>query len=175
MKNSVSLRFLLSAMLMLSLLAPMAVLAAGDGNKHFRKGMDFEVAEVWDKAAEEFALAVADNPKNPEYRLHLQRSLFNAAQMYMKRGATAAKEGDYAGGYNAFRKAYSFDPTNELAKSEMERMIRLQQGLTEDSDKNKKDDSAGKVKLVQTGYNTSKSGDVPIPQKLEKLRDVPFP
>jgi general secretion pathway protein D len=172
MKKSVLLRLSLSILLMFSLLSPAAVLAAGDGNKHFREGLKHEAAELWDKAAEEYALAVADNPKNPEYRLHLQRALFNASQMYMKRGAMAAKEGDYEGGYNAFRKAYSFDPTNELAKTEMERMIRLQQGST---DTEKKDDSVGKVKLVQTGYNAQRPADMPVPQKLEKLRDVPFP
>lgn len=172
MKKSVSLRLSLSIVLMFSLLSPAAVLAASDGKKHFREGMRHESAELWDKAAEEFALAVAENPKNPEYRLHLQRALFNASQMYMKRGAMAAKEGDFEGGYNAFRKAYSFDPTNELAKSEMARMIRLQQGST---DTEKKDDSVGKVKLVQTGYNAQRPANMPVPQKLEKLRDVPFP
>jgi tetratricopeptide (TPR) repeat protein len=82
-----------------------------------------------DKAVEEFALAIAATPKNPEYRLHYQRALFNASQMFMKRGAALAAEKDYAGAYLAFRKAYAFDPVNELAKSEMERMMRLQQEL----------------------------------------------
>jgi Type II secretory pathway, component PulD len=172
MKTSASLRFLAIFVIVFSLLSPAAVLAMGDGNKHFKEGMKHEVAERWDTAAEEFALAVTDNPKNPEYRLHLQRALFNASQMYMKKGTAAAKEGDFEGGYNAFRKAYGYDPTNELAKSEMERMIRLQQGIKDDS---KKDDT-GKVKLIPTGYISQKVSDnPPIPQRLEKLRDVPFP
>jgi general secretion pathway protein D len=154
------------------MLAPSAVLAAGDGKKHFKEGMRHEAAEVWDKAAEEFALAVADNPKNPEYRLHLQRAMFNASQMYMRRGAAAATEGDLEGGYNAFRKAYAFDPTNELAKREMERMIRLKTGTPTEGEDEK--DSKGKVKLVQTGYDAQKPPQ-DVPQRLEKLRDVPFP
>lgn len=160
-------------MLFVCLLSPTAALAAGDGKKHFKEGLRHEAAESWDKAAEEFALAVADNPRNPEYRLHLQRALFNASQQYMKKGTIAANEGDFAGAYNAFRRAYGFDPTNELAKSEMERMVRLQQGVKDGTLEEKKDD-AGKIKLVPTGY-TPKAPQAVMPQRLEKLRDVPFP
>jgi general secretion pathway protein D len=156
------------------MLSPTAVLAIGDGKKHFKEGMRHEVAEEWDKAAEEFALAMAENPKNPEYRLHLQRSLFMASQMYMKRGTTAAKEGDYEGGYNAFRRAYGFDPTNELAKAEMERMVRMKQAA-KDAENPEKKDVDDKTKYVQTGYNGQKTPDTQTPQRVEKLRDLPFP
>jgi len=161
-------------MLLVCLLSPTAALAMGDGKKHFKEGLKHEVAEAWDLAAEKFALAVADNPKNPEYRLHLQRALFNASQQYMKKGSVAANEKDYAGAYNAFRRAYAFDPTNELAKSEMERMVRLQQGLRDGTLEEKKDDD-GKIKLVPTGFTPRPVSDIPMPQRLEKLRDVPFP
>src|SRR4029079_5150263 len=127
MKKPAYTRSLLSLFLLVSMLSPAAVLAAGDASKHFKAGSRFEAAEQWDQAVEEFALAVTDNPKNPEYRLHLQRALFNASQMYMKRGTAAADQKDYQGAYTAFRKAYGYDPVNELAKSEMARMVRLQE------------------------------------------------
>lgn len=151
----------------------MAALAAGDGKKHFKEGMKHEAAEQWDKAVEAFALAVADSPKNPEYRLHLVRALFNASQMFMKKGSIAAKEKDYEGAYNAFRRAYGFDPTNELAKSEMERMVRLQKETLEGKPNDKNVDANG-IKLVPTGF-TPAAAQQQLPQKLEKLRDVPFP
>jgi len=157
------------------MLSPVATFAFTDGKKHFNEGMKREAAEEWDKAVEEFALAVADSPKNPEYRLHLTRALFNASQMFMKKGTTAAKEKDYQAAYVAFRRAYAFDPTNELAQSEMERMVRLQKDVNDGTPGDKKD-SPGDVKLVQTGYvqpNGASAGQVP--QKLEKLRDIPFP
>ncbi|HEY2867124.1 MAG TPA: hypothetical protein VGJ02_08530, partial [Pyrinomonadaceae bacterium] len=128
MKKTLKLRFSVSLVLIIAMLSPVTALAIGDGKKHFQAGMKQEAAEAWDKAVEEYALAVADSPKNPEYRLHLQRSLFMASQMYMKKGTELANEKDYTGGYNAFRKAYAFDPTNELAKAEMGRMVRLQSG-----------------------------------------------
>ena len=174
MKRAASIRFVVIFVLVFSMISPAAVLAAGEGKKHFKEGMKHEAAERWDSAAEEYALAVTDSPKNPEYRLHLQRALFNASQMYMKKGAAAAKEGDFEGGYNAIRKAYGFDPTNELAKAEMERMVRMQQGIQDNPDA--KQNENGKVKLIPTGYSAQSSSDnPPLPQRLEKMRDVPFP
>jgi general secretion pathway protein D len=174
MKNSVYARFSLSLLLILSLMAPFAVLAAGDGKKHFRDGMKHEIAEEWDQAVEEFSIAVTENPKNPEYKLHLQRALFNASQMYMKKGTTAAQQKDYESAYNAFRKAYAYDPVNELAKSEMARMIRMQEAMQKGEDPEKKADESGKVKLTPVSFN-ARPADVQIPQRLEKMRDVPFP
>ncbi len=174
MKNSVYARFSLSLLLVLSLMSPVAILAIGDGKKHFKQGMKHEVAEQWDQAVEEFALAVTENPRNPEYKLHLQRALFNASQMYMKKGTTAAQQKDYESAYNAFRKAYAYDPVNELAKSEMARMVRMQEALQKGEDPEAKTDPNGKVRLVPTSY-TAQPQDIQIPQRLEKMRDVPFP
>ncbi len=179
MKKSAYVRFSITLLLLLSMLSPTAVLAGGDGKKHFKKGLKHEISEEWDKAAEEFALAIIDNPKDPEYRLHYQRSLFNASQMFMKQGRAQAEQQDYAGAYISFRRAYGYDPVNELAKSEMNRMVRLQKGL-ENGDENPENKANGDgVKLVQTSYNTYNGirlpNDVVIPQQLEKLRDVPFP
>ena len=175
MKKSVYARFSLSLLLVFSLMSPTALMALGDGKKHFKQGMKHEVAQEWDKAVEEFAVAVTENPKNPEYRLHLQRALFNASQMYMKKGNTAAQEKDYQGAYIAFRKAYAYDPVNELAKSEMARMVRMQEALQKGEDPAGKTDENGKLKLVPTSYNAPATPDIQMPQRLEKMRDVPFP
>jgi general secretion pathway protein D len=175
MKKSAYVRFSISLLLMISMLSPVSILAFGDGKKYFKEGMKAEIAEQWDKAVEQFALAVADNPKNPEYRLHYQRAIFNASQMYMKKGNALAAEKDYAGAYLAFRKAYAYDSVNELAKSEMERMLRLQKGLENGETPDAKNGGNPDIKLVKTSYDAQNPQDVKIPQKLEQLRDVPFP
>jgi general secretion pathway protein D len=92
------------------MLSPVTAAAFVDGKKHFSEGMKHEAAEEWDKAVEEFALAVTETPKNPEYKLHLSRALFNASQMFMKKGTSAANEKDYVSGYAGFRRAYAYDP-----------------------------------------------------------------
>jgi hypothetical protein len=45
----------------------------------------------------------------------------------MQQGRAMAEQRDYVGAYNAFRKAFGYDPVNQLAVSEMERMLRLEQ------------------------------------------------
>ncbi len=177
MNRSIYFRFSLSFLLIFAMLSPLVVFAGEsdvEGKKHFKEGLKYESTEQWDKAAEEFALAVSNKPKNPEYRLHLWRSLFNASQMYMKKGTIAANEKDYEAGYVAFRRAYSFDPTNELAKSEMERMVRLQKDLSDPANPDKKNDN-GKVKLVSTSFVPQNTQIAKLPPKLEKWRDVSFP
>lgn len=178
MKRSNHFRVILSMLVLFAMLSPVSALAKPDGKKHFKEGMKYEAAENWDKASEEFALAASENPKNPEYKLHLMRALFNACQMYIKKGTLAATEKDYEGAYLLFRRAYAFDTTNELAKSEMDRMVRLQQDVVNGkSDKTDKKDVSGQVKMVKTGFTGDKgpSTTPQMPQKLEKLRDLPFP
>jgi len=171
--KSVYVRFSISLLLMISMLSPVAVLAK-DGKKYFKEGMKAEVAEQWDKAVEQFALAVTENPKNPEYRLHYQRAIFNASQMFMKKGNSLANEKDYEGAYLAYRKAYAYDPVNELAKALMEKMVRLQKGLTGEDTEEKKD-ANGNIKLVKSGFSANTPQDVQVPQKLERLRNVTYP
>jgi len=176
MKRPSKTTFFVSLFLMASMLMPLPAMAYGyadNGKSHFNKGMDYEHHEEWDRAVEEYALAVTKSPTNPEYRLHLTRALFHASQMYMKKGTLAANEKDYTGAYAAFRRAYAFDPTNELAKSEMERMVRLQQDVVNATPDKKTPSGAGDVKLLQTSYNP-KGQDQPQSQRLEKLRDLPF-
>src|ERR1700750_2105100 len=116
-----------AALLMAAVLlaSPLAVLAK-KGEKNFNRGVEYEKAQQWEKAAQEFALAVAADPSNTQYQLHYRRSVFNASQVYMTKGRALADEGDYIGAYNAFRQAYGLDPVNNLAAQEMDRMLNLQ-------------------------------------------------
>ena len=111
------------------LAAPMTAFAK-KGEKNYKEGLKYEQAQQWEKAAQEFTLAVAADPSNVEYQLHYRRAVFNASQQYMQQGRALAEQRDYIGAYNAFRQAYGYDPVNELALSEMERMLRLQREKT---------------------------------------------
>lgn len=188
MKISTFLRsFAAFALIFCLWMTPIAVLAGDKGEKNFKQGMKYEEAQQWDKAAEEFALAVAAKPSNTEYRLHYQRALFNASQMMMQRGRTLAEQKDFVGAYNAFRQAYGYDPVNELAKSEMDRMLRLQkeaaEGKPPTQDQNTPDASpsgipnvVNGVKTVPIAYKSNGEPVVPVvlPQEIERLRDIKF-
>src|SRR5215208_4625797 len=126
MKNNTRIRTLISLVLAFSLLALPITAFAKKGDKNFKRGMQYETQQQWDKAAQEFTLAVAADPSNMEYQLHFRRASFNASQTYMQQGRSLSERGDFVGAYNSFRQAYGYDPVNELAVSEMERMLRLQ-------------------------------------------------
>jgi general secretion pathway protein D len=97
------------------------------GKDHYNNGMKYEQAQQWEKAAQEYTLALAADPSNVDYLLHFRRAVFNASQMFMQQGRSLAEQRDYVGAYNAFRQAFGYDPVNQLAVSEMERMVRLQE------------------------------------------------
>src|SRR6187397_3585797 len=126
MKNNIRTRTLISLILAFSLLALPLTAFAKKGDKNFKRGMNYEAQQQWDKAAQEFTLAVAADPANMEYQLHFRRAAFNASQAFMQQGRALAEQQDFVGAYNAFRQAYGYDTVNELAVSEMERMLRLQ-------------------------------------------------
>ena len=126
MRNNNRTRTLISFVLAISLFGLPLTAFAKKGDKNFKRGMDYERAQQWDKAAQEFTLAVAADPSNMEYQLHFRRASFNASQSYMQQGRSLSERGDFVGAYNAFRQAYGYDAVNELAVSEMERMLRLQ-------------------------------------------------
>ncbi len=174
MKNLSFVRFSISLLLCISILGSPLFVFAGEreAKKFFKEGMKFEVAEEWDKAAEQFALAITEHPKNAEYRLHYTRALFNASQMFMKKGNTLAEQKDYDGAYAAYRKAYAYDPVNELAKAMMDKMLRLKQA-DENPDKNEDNTVTGPngIKYSKVAYNAQQKDDL-FPQRIEKLRDV---
>src|SRR5258705_13460429 len=95
-------------------LLPMTAFAK-KGDKDFKRGMQFESAQQWDKAAQEYTLAVAADPSNMEYQLHFRRASFNASQTFIQQGRALSEQRDYLGAYNAFRQAFGYHPVNELA------------------------------------------------------------
>ncbi len=129
-RSSIHARSFASLVVIFCLLAAPMTAFAKKGEKNYKQGLQYESAQQWEKAAQEFTLAVAADPSNIEYQLHYRRAVFNASQTYMQQGRALAEQRDYIGAYNAFRQAYGYDPVNELALAEMERMLRLQREKT---------------------------------------------
>src|SRR6476469_765778 len=148
------------------LLLPMTALAK-KGDRNFKQGMDFEKAQQWEKAAQEFTLAVAADPSNLEYQLHFRRASFNASQSFMQQGRAAAEQRDFVGAYNAFRQAYGYDPVNQLAVSEMERMLQLQ-GIKEGTSNGSRPGETGDSTQVVT------TTEAPPSTRTEQLRVISY-
>ena len=178
---------LVSTLLALCLLAPAANGWSGKGQKNYKEGLRHEAAQQWEKAAEEFSLAAAADPSNSEYQLHLRRALFNASQAFSQQGAALLERGDYLGAYNAFRRAYGYDPANELARSLMERAFRLQTGKDERRDAPGGAPAAPAAtqptaRLQPTGYDAAavrrdavrRPDDVLAPTRNEQLQSIQY-
>jgi general secretion pathway protein D len=146
------------------------------GKDNFNRGMKYEEAQQWEKAAQEFTLAVAADPSNVDYQLHYRRAIFNASQTFMQQGRSLAEQRDYVGAYNAFRQAFGYDPVNQLAVSEMERMVRLQEvkeGKTPGAGSDAKAAPADGAGTPAT-TSTARPAETPISTKQEPTRVINF-
>jgi general secretion pathway protein D len=148
------------------------------GKDNFNQGMKYEQAQQWEKAAQEFALALAADPSNVDYQLHYRRSIFNASQMFMQQGRSLAEQRDFIGAYNAFRQAFGYDPVNQLAVSEMERMVRLQEVKEGKTSSQGGGDAASKAQPDGAGSPAARSTaplqESTAPTKTEPTRVINF-
>lgn len=161
-----------SLLLTLCLLAGPAFALTAKGQKNYKQGLEYESAQQWEKAAEEFSLAVAAEPSNSEYQLHYRRAIFNASQTFTQQGSALLERGDYVGAYNAFRRAYGYDPSNELARALMERAFRLQ---TDKDDAGKPETTTtahAPARLTPTSYAESVDGRPPARREAGKQDDA---
>jgi general secretion pathway protein D len=172
-RPSIHARSFASLLMIFCLLAAPLTAFAKKGEKNYKNGLQYESAQQWEKAAQEYTLAVAADPSNVEYQLHYRRSVFNASQMYMQQGRSLAEQRDYIGAYNAFRQAYGYDPVNELALSEMARMLRLQREKTGESDVVK----GNGVEVSPTSYQEGTGGTPaqPAPRTTSIQQDPTLP
>jgi len=125
MKSKTRTNQIIALLLCLVLIAPTAALAKS-GKKYFKQGQKHEMAKQWDKAAEQYALAINEDPANSEYQLHYVRALTNASLMFMERGREFAEKKDYQAAYQEFHKAYMYDRSNKLALAMEQQMLQLQ-------------------------------------------------
>jgi general secretion pathway protein D len=130
MNKYFSARASLALLLSICLCLPSPIFAGGNGGKggkkNFKDGVKYENNEQWDLAAEQYALAIAAEPGNVEYRLRLLRAMQMASLMFAARGDLLEARNDYAGAYNAYARAYTYDPINERARTKMARMVEQQ-------------------------------------------------
>ena len=174
---------LASVLLSLCVLAAPAAGFVPKGQKNYKQGLQYEAAQQWEKAAEEFSLAVAAEPSNSEYQLHYRRAVFNASQAFMQQGGALMDRSDYLGAYNAFRRANAYDPANELAASMMERAFKLQTNKEDDAKPETRAPAAA-ARLQPTAYTSTPGSfshrdaraqdDTVAPSRSEQLHAIQY-
>src|SRR3712207_539356 len=162
-----------AAILMAAVLlaSPVAVMAK-KGEKNYRQGLQYEEKQQWEKAAQEFALALAISPSDTEYLLHYRRAVFNASQIFMQKGKSLFEQGDYVGAYNAYRQAYGLDPVNDLAAQEMEHMLRLQR--EKEGVANPSRNSPANYRPGANGVRPDGQADGAAPARVEELQTIQY-
>ena len=173
MKNRIIARKTLALFLAVTLLLPGTAFAAGGkGKKNFKEGMKYSASQQWDLAAQEFALAVAAEPENAEYRAHYVRSLMQASIMFVKRGDSLAEQDDHPSAYNAYRLAYNYDPSNELAKVKMQRMLDMQKALAGGGEQVKYNPHTGNIVPTSGDIRVASRPRVGEVQKKIEVKDL---
>lgn len=175
MKNRKLIRKVLSIFLTVTLLIPATAYAGGfegNGKKNFKEGVKYAANQQWDLAAQEFALAVAAEPNNAEYRAHYMRSLMQASIMYVKRGDTLAEQNDYASAYNQYRLGYNYDPSNELAKVKMQRMLDIQKAQSNGTEQVNYNPHTGNIVPTSSDVRVATRPRVGEVQKKIEIKDL---
>jgi len=104
----------------LACLALGVAMAAGCASQRTaRKGEDAVRHQNWDAAVYYYLEALAEDPDNAEYRLHLIRARQRAAQEHFQRGVVFKELGRLEAARNEFVMAIQLDPTQEFAGQEL--------------------------------------------------------
>jgi len=105
---------------------PAPAWAGSKGKKYFQEGQKLEAAGKFDQAAEQYLLALSEADR-PEYHIAYRRAALQASLILTRRGRELLEAGRYEDAYHAFRRAYQFDQTNELARELARRALELAQ------------------------------------------------
>jgi general secretion pathway protein D len=106
--------------------APPTAWAGSKGKKYYQEGQKLEAAGKFDQAAEQYLLALSEADR-PEYHIAYRRAALQASLILTRRGRELMEAGRYEEAYHAFRRAYQFDQTNDLAREWARRALELAQ------------------------------------------------
>jgi len=124
-----------SHFLQLLILVSVTILLSGcTGYFAYQEGLDLDEEGRFGESTTKFYEAVKKDPENLEYRIHLQKSREMAAYEAIKEAEQLEADGRLQEALDAYDRAYSFDPTQDVARLkhvEIQRLIDWQQMVNE--------------------------------------------
>ncbi len=91
------------------------------GDKLLAEGRKAEARGEYDTALEFYERALAADPSDAAYLLHVRRARFVAAQRHVDLGQKLRREGKLEEALVEFRKAFTMDPSSTIAEQELRR------------------------------------------------------
>ncbi len=91
------------------------------GDQYLATGKAAEARREYDTALENYEKALATDPSEAVYQLHVRRLRFAAAQTHIDAGQKIRANGDLEGAIKEFQRAYAIDPSSALAEVELRR------------------------------------------------------
>jgi len=111
--------------LRLLILGLLSILLSGcSGYFAFKEGRNLETEGKYSESAASYLEAVQDNPDNLQYRLHLQKAQEKAAYEAIQEGDELVGSGRLQEALAAYDRAYSYDPSQEVARLKREEVAR---------------------------------------------------
>jgi len=91
------------------------------GDRFLAEGKKAEIKGDYDTALDYYERALAADPSDAAYVLHVRRARFAAAQNHVDLGQQLRREGKLEEALAEFRKAFTMDPSSTIAEQELRR------------------------------------------------------
>jgi general secretion pathway protein D len=95
------------------------------GPTDYNKGRKAETIEDYDAALEYYQKALKSDPNNAGYKIRLNQTRFEAAEMHIKQGLKQRENGDLQGAAAQFQRAQSIDPSSAIATQELKKTLAM--------------------------------------------------
>jgi general secretion pathway protein D len=95
------------------------------GQTDYSKGRKAETIEDYDAALEFYQKALKSDPNNAGYKIRLNQTRFEAAEMHIKLGRKQRENGDLQGAAAQFQRAQTVDPSSAIAGQELKKTLAM--------------------------------------------------
>ncbi len=142
--------------------------ASRKGDKFVKDAQLAEAKGDYDKALELFEQALALDPREPAYRLGVNRLRFQAAQKLVDRGEKLRAQGKLEEALQIFQKAFALDPASTIAE---QRMRQTYEQIKKEQDREK----SGQPKEDESlrGQTPADRVRIEAEKKINSLMDAP--
>jgi general secretion pathway protein D len=95
------------------------------GQTDYSKGRKAETLQDYDAALEYYQKALKTDPNNAAFKIRLNQTRFEAAEMHIQQGLKQRENGDLQGAAAQFQRAQNIDPSSSIAAQELKKTLAL--------------------------------------------------